>query len=180
MLVAMAGLPGSGKSTLGEAIGRSLGATVVSVDPLESAILAAGIGADQPTGLAAYLVAEALADAVLSAGRVAVLDAVNAVVPAREQWTTLAERHGAPVAFVEVHCSDEVLHRRRLDERRRGMPHLDEVGWHRVEEALDEWEPWSGASGSAPRITLDSARPLPDLLDEALAFLHRLRSPELG
>jgi hypothetical protein len=43
-----------------------MGVPVVSVDPIETAILAAGIDADQPTGLAAYLVAEAFADAVLA------------------------------------------------------------------------------------------------------------------
>ncbi|MBI5162030.1 MAG: ATP-binding protein [Micrococcales bacterium] len=173
----MAGLPGSGKSTLGARLGEALGATLISVDPLESAILSAGIDADQPTGLAAYLVAESLAHAVLTAGRPVVLDAVNAVVPAREQWTGLAERHGVPIGFVEVRCSDEALHRRRLEERHRGIPQVEEVGWHRVEEALDEWEPWSGPSGSAPRITLDTVRPLAELRDEAIAFLERL-APE--
>ena len=57
VLVAMAGLPGAGKSTIAEVISARLGATIVSVDPIESAILHAGIDADQPTGLAAYLVA---------------------------------------------------------------------------------------------------------------------------
>ena len=52
-LIVMAGLPGAGKSTIGEIVGARLGATVVSVDPIESAILRAGIDADQPTGLAA-------------------------------------------------------------------------------------------------------------------------------
>jgi hypothetical protein len=41
----------------------------VSVDPIESAILRAGIDADQPTGLAAYLVAEEIAEKELDSGR---------------------------------------------------------------------------------------------------------------
>ena len=61
-LIVMAGLPGAGKSTIAEIVGARLGATVVSVDPIESAILRAGIDADQPTGLAAYLVAEKIAE----------------------------------------------------------------------------------------------------------------------
>ena len=55
VLIAMAGLPGAGKSTIAEIIGARLGASIVSVDPIESAILSAGINADEPTGLAAYL-----------------------------------------------------------------------------------------------------------------------------
>ena len=65
MLIAMAGLPGAGKSTIAEQLAARLGVPVVSVDPLESAILSAGIDDDQPTGLAAYLVAEQIAEAVL-------------------------------------------------------------------------------------------------------------------
>jgi adenylate kinase family enzyme len=37
----MAGLPGAGKSTVAEIIGNRLGFAVLSVDPIESAILKA-------------------------------------------------------------------------------------------------------------------------------------------
>jgi predicted kinase len=40
MLIAMAGLPAAGKSTIAEILGGRLSASVVSVDPIESAILA--------------------------------------------------------------------------------------------------------------------------------------------
>ena len=82
MFIVMAGLPGTGKSTIAEQLGRQLGLAVVSVDPIESAILSAGIDAGQPTGLAAYLVAERIADSVLSSPAAGVIiDAVNAVEP---------------------------------------------------------------------------------------------------
>lgn len=171
MLIAMAGLPGTGKSTVAEVVGNRLGLAVVSVDPIESAILSAGIGADQPTGLAAYLVAETLADAVLSSGRGVIVDAVNAVAPAREQWVKLAERQGVPLRFVEVVCSDPDLHRLRLETRVRDLPHFEEADWHRVEQTLDEWEEWSGASAAAPRITVDSVQPLGVIVEQALTFL---------
>ena len=43
MLIVMAGLPGTGKSTVAEASAAALGLPVVSVDPIESAILSAVI-----------------------------------------------------------------------------------------------------------------------------------------
>lgn len=171
MLVAMAGLPGTGKSTLGEILANRLGVPVVSVDPIESAILSAGIDDDQPTGLAAYLVAETLAETVLASGRGIVVDAVNAVAPAREQWVKLAERQNVPLRFVEVTCSDPDMHRARLESRHRTLPHLREPGWHLVEQTLDEWEEWGGPSAAAPRITVDSALSIGVNVDQAIKFL---------
>lgn len=172
MLVVMAGLPGTGKSTVAEAVGAQLGMPVVSVDPIESAILSAGIDADQPTGLAAYLVAETIAEAVVSGGAGVVVDAVNAVEPAREQWVRLAARRGTTIRFVEVICSDEGVHRARLEARGRQLAHLAEPTWHAVEQSLDEWEDWGGESGAVPRITVDSVEPVPVLVDRVISFVR--------
>lgn len=168
----MAGLPGAGKSTIAEIIAGRLQLPVVSVDPIESSILNAGIDADQPTGLAAYLVAETLAETVLGAGRGIIVDAVNAVAPAREQWVNLAARLGEPLKFIEVVCSDPELHRSRLEARGRNLPHIDEPTWHAVEQSLDEYAEWNGPSGAIARITLDSVDPIGVNVDRALAFLN--------
>jgi predicted kinase len=171
MLIAMTGLPGTGKSTIAEVLGGRLSASVVSVDPIESAILEAGIDSDQPTGLAAYLVAETIAGLVLESGHDVIVDAVNGVDPAREQWVDLARSRGETLRFIEVICSDPELHRERLEARARRLPHLNEPSWHAVEQSLDEYSPWAGASAAVPRITLDSARPLGVNVDAALAFI---------
>ncbi len=172
MLVAMAGLPGSGKSTVAERLARQWGVAVVSVDPLESAILRAGIAHDQPTGLAAYLVAETIADAVLRAGQSIIVDAVNAVTAARDQWVMLGDRLGVEVRFLETVCSDVAVHRQRIEERHRDLPHLAEPTWNAVEQRLDEYDSWSGLAQSRPRLTLDTVAPLPELLERASAFLR--------
>ncbi len=171
MLIVMAGLPAAGKSTIAEVVGIRLGAPVVSVDPIEAAILRAGIDAAQPTGLAAYLVAEAFADAVLTGGGDLIVDAVNAVNPAREQWVHLAKRHGAEVRFIEVVCSDPELHRERIEARAERLKETALPGSFAVEQSLDEWEEWSGESGAIARITLDSVEPLGVNVERALAFV---------
>ena len=171
MLIAMTGLPAAGKSTIAGILGERLSASVVSVDPIEAAILEAGIDSDQPTGLAAYLVAETIAGLVLESGHHVIVDAVNGVDPAREQWVDLARSRSATLRFIEVICSDPELHRERLEARGRRLPHLNEPSWHAVEQSLDEYSPWAGASASVPRITLDSVRPLGVNVDAALAFI---------
>ena len=170
MLIAMAGLPGTGKSTIGQVVAARLGIPVVPVDPIETAILQAGIAKDQPTGLAAYLVAETLAERVLVAGTGVLVDAVNAVAPAREQWVALGERLGEPVRFIEVVCSDPDLHRSRIEGWRQSMPHI-RLTWNAVEQSLDDYSEWSGSSAAVPRITLDSVEPLGTNVERAVAFL---------
>jgi len=170
MFVALAGLPGTGKSTLGQVIASRLSIPVVSVDPIETAILQAGIDADQPTGLAAYLVAETLAERVLASGSGVMIDAVNAVEPAREQWVNLATRLGEPLKFIEVICSDHELHRSRIEQWRKSMPHI-QLTWNAVEQSFDDYAEWSGASAAVARITLDSVEPLGVNVERAIAFL---------
>lgn len=177
MLIVMAGLPAAGKSTIAEVVGNRMRVPVISVEPIEAAILSAGIDADQPTGLAAYLVAEALADAVSANGGSMIIDAVNAVGPAREQWVRVAERSGCELRFIEVICSDLGLHQERLQQRRARMEESGDLAREgrgfAVEQSLDEWEDWTGASGAASRITLDSVEPLGVNVERAIAFLER-------
>jgi predicted kinase len=173
MLIVMAGLPAAGKSTIAEVVGNRLGAPVVSVDPIEAAILRAGIDADQPTGLAAYLVAEAFADAVTSGGGGLIVDAVNAVGPAREQWVKLGERRDVEVRFIHVICSDPELHESRLAARAARTDGASSSMSFAVEQSLAEWEEWTGPSGAIARITLDTVDPLGVNVERALAFLQR-------
>jgi predicted kinase len=167
VLVVTAGLPGSGKSTIAEIVAGRLGATAISVDPIEAAILKAGIDADQPTGLAAYLVAERMAEQVLLSGHSVIVDAVNAVEPARLQWRDLAERCGVKLRVIETVCSDPEIHAERLASRT-GL-----TAAYAVEQSIDEYVEWKGAAASLPRITLDTSRPLGENVDAAFAFLGR-------
>src|SRR5262249_10097594 len=134
MLVVLSGLPGTGKSALASRLGQRLRLPVLSVDPIESAILRAGIVPRFETGLAAYLVAEALADAQLALGMGAIVDAVNSVEPAKEIWRKLTGRYGVALRVIECKCSDEALHRQRLSSRRREVaPNFPEPTWDDVQ-----------------------------------------------
>lgn len=139
----MAGLPAAGKSAVAEGLARALACAVLSVDPVEAAMWRAGVSRDQPTGLAAYVVAEALAAEQLALGHDVIVDAVNGVEPAREQWRRLADRTGSVLRFIEVRCSDEAEHRRRLEGRRRGINGFPEPTWESVQArraGLDDWD----------------------------------------
>ena len=172
-LIAMGGLPGVGKSTLAERIANELGATLLSIDPIEAAIWRCGIPPSFETGLAAYVVAEAVAEQQLAAGRSAVIDAVNPIEISRQMWRELATRQGTVLLFVECVCPDLDLHRARVEGRQRNIPGMPEVPWERVQATLEYYEPWTDA-----RITLDTTRPIAETLAEAMAYIrHEARHP---
>lgn len=166
MLIVFSGLPGTGKSALARETGRATRIPVFSVDPIEDAILRTGIPQSFETGLAAYLVAETLVDAQLALGHGAIVDAVNAVAAAKETWRTLAARHRVALKIVECRCSDEALHRARLEARRRGLQQLAEPSWADVQQRRLEYTPWA-----EPVLSVDTVAGLESNVKRALAWL---------
>ena len=165
VLIAMAGLPGTGKSSVADGLARALGGQIVSVDPIEAALWRAGIDRMEPTGLAAYVVAETIAEAALALGQTVIVDAVNAVEPARAQWRALAARHGARLCFIETVCPDADVHRARLERRQRGLDASLEPHWADVVRRIDEVEPWD-----EERLVVDTMAPLEACVATALAY----------
>lgn len=135
----MTGLPGSGKSTVASELAADVGCAVISVDTIEHGLRDAGIDAEQPLGLAAYAVANRLVDTQLGLGQTVIADAVNHHPDARQAWLDLASAHGVDVRVIHVECSDEALHRERLETRDH---ELRVVPWQRVIELKETWTPW--------------------------------------
>ena len=98
VLILMSGLPGVGKSTIADALAPRLGAPVLSVDPIEAAILRCGIPASFETGVAAYEVAATLAEHQLALGLDVVGDAVNSLEVARGGVETSCEKRWEAMA----------------------------------------------------------------------------------
>src|SRR6266581_6837000 len=92
VLIVLSGLPGSGKSTLADGLSRVLSAPVFSVDPIEAGTRRSGL-AETQTGLAAYDVAQTLADEHLRLGHSVIIDAVNPVEAPRAAWRNLATKY---------------------------------------------------------------------------------------
>jgi predicted kinase len=147
VLIVLAGLPGTGKSTIAAALGRRLRTPVLTVDLVERAL-------DRPPDMSGYVIVNRLADQQLRLGLTVIVDAVNPVEAARAGWRVLAADHGVPVRFVEVTCSDVDTHRDRVEARRRADPAYADLDWPAVERRIAEYEAWPAGE---PHVALDTA-----------------------
>jgi predicted kinase len=148
-LIAFAGLPGVGKSTVAREVARRTGAVWLRVDSIEQAIRDSGVVPGELND-AGYRAAQAAAEDNLRLGRDVVADCVNDWTTAREGWQRAGERAGADVVWVEVICSDPVEHRRRVETRVVNVPGLTPPDWAAV--VAREYHPWD-----RPRIVVDTS-----------------------
>ena len=126
-----------------------------------------GIAKDQ-TGVAAYDVAAALADEHMRLGHSVIIDAVNPVEAPRAAWRNLAAKYRGDLKIIECVCSDETVHRRRIEARVRDIEGMPDVTWVRVLERRAEYEAWTDA-----RLVLDTSLDRPEqLLAKALNYLR--------
>jgi len=166
-LIVISGLPGTGKTTVGEAVARRSRAVWLSVDDLEDALLGVGLPSDGTTGVAAYEAVAAAASDNLSLGHVVIVDAVNDSEPARDTWRRAADAASAPVVFVLLTPPPEREHRARLEGRTRHLAHQSEPSWERVRERASTYEAWRD-----PPVSIDSSQPLDAVVAEVGAIVQ--------
>jgi predicted kinase len=165
LLISMSGLPGSGKSTLAEALSQKMKIPLLSVDPIESAILHSGIVKSFETGLAAYLVAETLASEQLKLGLSVVIDAVNPVAEARRMWSNLAQKYQAQLIMIEC-VLERKVHKERIEARVRNLYGFPELTWEDVENRRRKYAEWG-----QERLVLDTAKPLETNLEQIVTYI---------
>lgn len=142
MLIALAGLPGTGKSTLARGLALALGATWLRIDVIEQALRESGSLAGG-AGPAGYMVGYALAEANLALGLTVIADSVNPLAITRQAWRDVATRAGSPIREVALLCSDPAEHRRRVKNRPIEVAGLVSPDWQAVQTR--ETDPWDRA-----------------------------------
>ena len=167
-LIVFSGLPGTGKSTLAEAIGRRFGIPVFAKDWLEASMLRSGLkptDKNKSLGYAGYELLTILAQRQLMLGQSVILDSVAATKSIRSEWRRLAKRYQAEWRVIECICSDKSIHQARLITRQRGIPGWHELDWSEVERVEKYYMPWWSEC-----LVLDMADPFEENLASARAY----------
>ena len=113
VLVVIGGLPAVGKSTIATLLGAETSTPYLRVDRIEHAIVESS-ALSHPLGPAGYAVAYDLALEQLRLGLDVIVECVNPISLTRDAWLDVAKTVGASIVEVEVVCSDEAEHRRRV------------------------------------------------------------------
>ena len=137
MLLIFGGLPGVGKTAVAAGLARDIGAVHLRIDSIEQAMRNSGVTVSGPEG---YEVAYAVAKDNLGLGRTVVADSVNPIEVTRAAWRDVAKRANTRFIEVEIVCSDEAEHRRRVKARVSDIAGHQLPTWQEVRER--EYEPW--------------------------------------
>jgi predicted kinase len=112
MLIIFSGPPAAGKSTIARRLAPRLRAVWLCIDTLETPIMAAYGDDIADVG---YRAAYGVAEDNLRLGHIVIADCVNDITITRDAWRAVAERAGTPAFDLEVLCSDQDEHRRRVE-----------------------------------------------------------------
>jgi len=141
-LIVLGGLPATGKSTIAAELVRRTGFPYLRVDTIEQTIVRT-TPLRQPLGVIGYAIAQTLAAEQLRHNVSVIVECVNPLAVTRDAWRDVALTAGARLVEVELVCTDQDVHRRRVETREVDIPDLVNPTW---EEIIGrEYAPWDRA-----------------------------------
>lgn len=163
-LYVFSGLPGTGKSTLAMRLAKRLAAAYLRIDTVEQALL--DLCSFNPEG-EGYRLSYRVAADNLRLGVSVVADSCNTLALTRREWQAVAAANGADCSDIEICCSDETEHRRRVETRDGGSQGLYVPSWTEVQNR--EYEPWQ-----SDRTVVDTAgKTIDESFDELMTRLSK-------
>lgn len=168
-LYVFSGLPGTGKTTLAMLLAKRLAAAYLRIDTVEQALLDLCSFNAEGEG---YRLSYRVAADNLRLGVSVVADSCNTMELTRREWQAVAAANGAHCSDIEICCSDQAEHRRRVETRDGGSQGLYLPSWTEVRNR--EYEPWQ-----SDRTVVDTAgQTIDESFDELIVQLAGDRSQD--
>lgn len=166
-IILICGLPGTGKSTLAEAIAKQLNLPLFSKDTLEASLVEHGVmTTDQLNGVG-YTLLKNLVDDHEARGLSVVVDFIADRDRTLNFWPELPEKN---LIAIECICTQAAEHRRRIETRKRNIKGWYELNWADVTRAAANYTPLV-----AERLVLDTADNRLDITAKALRYVSGFR-----
>jgi predicted kinase len=107
-----------------------------------------------------------------------IADSCNGLELTRREWEQVAADNEAEFIHIEVVCSDEAVHRRRIESRSSDIPNLRLPNWQQVEDR--EYHKWTKdriVIDTAVRSIVDTQEDLMEAINGAKMNLNKLLQP---
>jgi len=168
-LLALKGFPGSGKSTIGRALGKQWGWPVIDKDDIKDTF---GEPVPSPDELA-Y-------DVLLHVVRRQLLQGLNVLCDSPlthkttyERLQQLAKQTDARLLVLECLCSDQEIWSQRVNARKAyGLPAHHMTDWERVQAYRHQYLVEANYTITHPHLVVDTARPLAVCMEEITMWLE--------
>lgn len=137
-VILIGGLPGSGKSTLSEALASKLKMPLFSKDRLEASIVQNGLAQPNALNDVGYTLLKNLVDEHEKLNQSVIIDFIANKTRVAKLWPSLLSTN---LIVIECICSDRLTHKNRIESRTRGIDGWYELSWEDVEKASREYKP---------------------------------------
>lgn len=174
LLIAMKGLPGSGKSSLARELERRTGWEVIDKDETKDALH--GVVSD--AGHHAYAITLAQVEALLCEGKSLIYDSPLTFPSLYKELCDSAARNGATLCLIECRCSDEAELRQRIEERSgTGLSAHRITDWQNFLAYRQQTAEHSNYPTTHPHYIVDTTEALARTTESALAWLRAQHPP---
>jgi predicted kinase len=162
----LTGLQGTGKSTIARNLARELKFPLFAKDHFETTLFNDKL--TDGASISSYHLMLATADLHLNLGITCILDAVFPLAGFRNRARDIAADYRAELRIIYTYCSDEQLHRQRLESRVSLVP-WERITWLEMIQTKAKFEAWS----SQEALFLDAVNPLETNIQKALQYIDK-------
>jgi predicted kinase len=138
VLYIFSGLPGTGKSTLSKIIAQKYNAMYIRIDTVEQGIRELCKYNVRGEG---YRLSYRIVEDNLKIGHNVVADSCNPISLTRKEWENIAMRNNCKYINIEIMCSNENEHKKRIETRGNEIEGLKLPTWEEItKREYDTWK----------------------------------------